>query len=153
MIPYDETHQAGYLSVEQDLKRGIKECHVGVQIAEDGRIWICVNGVALLRFKPASEKFMKYMRQQMQEQPEKITNKDKILEICRTYMNKKGKAPFLYALYIKSQYLIVEGPGVLGINTTPDEVKINLTNSDSNYQASIGMINLDDIGYIQEVRM
>ena len=25
---------------------------IGVQIAEDGRIWICINGIAFLRFSP-----------------------------------------------------------------------------------------------------
>ena len=25
---------------------------IGIQIAEDGRIWICINGVSFLRFKP-----------------------------------------------------------------------------------------------------
>jgi len=24
----------------------------GIQIAKDGRVWVCINGVAFLRFKP-----------------------------------------------------------------------------------------------------
>jgi len=30
----------------------VRNTDLGIQIADDGRVWICVNGVALLRFKP-----------------------------------------------------------------------------------------------------
>lgn len=52
MKPYELMTQSGVLSIEQELKRGIKECAIGIQIADDGRIWICVDGQALIRFKP-----------------------------------------------------------------------------------------------------
>ena len=50
--PYDETHQQGSLSIEQELPKGMKNCDFGIQIAKDGRIWICIDGIAYLRFKP-----------------------------------------------------------------------------------------------------
>ena len=30
----------------------LRNTDLGIQISDDGRVWICVNGVALLRFKP-----------------------------------------------------------------------------------------------------
>jgi hypothetical protein len=47
-----ETHQKGFVSIEQDLKRTNKIADIGIQIAKDGRIWICIDGAALIRFKP-----------------------------------------------------------------------------------------------------
>lgn len=52
--PYDETHFQGMISYEQDMKAGMKEGDIGVQISRDGRIWICVDGQALIRFMPES---------------------------------------------------------------------------------------------------
>lgn len=49
---YPEMHQTGHLSVERPLLRGLKECDFGVQIAEDGRVWVCIDGEAFLRFSP-----------------------------------------------------------------------------------------------------
>jgi sugar lactone lactonase YvrE len=46
------TYRFGYLSVEQDLKAGMHKGEIGIQIAEDGRIWICLDGQALIRFRP-----------------------------------------------------------------------------------------------------
>jgi len=52
---YPEIQQTGYLSIEQDLHQGGKKCVFGVQVAEDGRVWICVDGISLLRFRPTGE--------------------------------------------------------------------------------------------------
>ena len=52
MKDYPVTHQTGTLSIEMDLRPGLIEGDVGVQIAKDGRIWVCLNGAALIRFKP-----------------------------------------------------------------------------------------------------
>lgn len=60
MIPYDEVHQTGSLSIELGLQKGIFKGDVGVQIASDGRIWICFNGQALIRFKPDFKKLKKF---------------------------------------------------------------------------------------------
>ena len=46
-----ETQQHGFMSIEQ-LEIDSQFCDFGIQIAKDGRIWICVNGVAFIRFKP-----------------------------------------------------------------------------------------------------
>ncbi len=46
-----ETHQQGFLSIEQ-LDVHTQFCDLGIQIAKDGRIWICINGIAFIRFKP-----------------------------------------------------------------------------------------------------
>jgi len=49
-------YQDGHLSIEDtDLIRrlDLRNCHFGVQVAPDGRVWVCVNGISLLRFKPA----------------------------------------------------------------------------------------------------
>lgn len=55
----DEIHQRGILSIENldqinNLRiRGLlMDCDVGLQTHFDGRIWICVDGIAFLRFKP-----------------------------------------------------------------------------------------------------
>jgi streptogramin lyase len=46
-----ETHILGYLSVES-MPKGGPNTDFGIQVAPDGRIWICVEGVAVLRFTP-----------------------------------------------------------------------------------------------------
>ena len=46
-----ETHITGHLSVEAEFS-SLVNCDFGIQISEDGRIWICINGQAFIRFKP-----------------------------------------------------------------------------------------------------
>jgi len=53
------TYQAGCISIknmeffsETLLKSGYFDGDLGIQIADDGRIWICINGASFLRFKP-----------------------------------------------------------------------------------------------------
>ncbi len=46
-----ETHTRGHLSVEANFT-SLSDCDFGIQIAEDGRVWICINGQAFIRFKP-----------------------------------------------------------------------------------------------------
>ena len=53
MKEYPETHKRGLISIEKDLKQGVLVGDLGIQIAKDGRVWICADGYALLRFKPA----------------------------------------------------------------------------------------------------
>ena len=53
---YDETHIEGVISLETNpFKNGehVMAGDFGVQIAEDGRMWICIDGVAFIRFTPA----------------------------------------------------------------------------------------------------
>lgn len=55
MKEYPETHQEGIISLENSLMfkdKTIIKGDLGVQIATDGRIWICINGIAFLRFLP-----------------------------------------------------------------------------------------------------
>ena len=54
--PYPELHQEGIISIENlppelQLKEGMIEGDFGIQVASDGRIWICVNGISLIRFR------------------------------------------------------------------------------------------------------
>ena len=49
--PYEEVHLQGFLSVEKELPIGTSYADLGVQISEDGRVWICINGEAVIRFK------------------------------------------------------------------------------------------------------
>jgi hypothetical protein len=63
-----ETHQRGLLSLENldqvipfidTTKQGTVyfiDTDVGLMTSEDGRIWICINGLAFLRFKPGLRK-------------------------------------------------------------------------------------------------
>ena len=51
---YPEKHQYGFISIEQEMHN--KEGDLGAQIAKDGRIWICIDGQAAIRFKPTLKK-------------------------------------------------------------------------------------------------
>ena len=56
MKAYPETHQRGYLTIEETLSNHLADCDFGIQIAKDGRVWICIDGRAFLRFHPDSTK-------------------------------------------------------------------------------------------------
>jgi hypothetical protein len=58
MKDYPETHQQGLITIEQDLRTGGMEGDFGIQIAADGRIWICINGIAVIRFKPITKEYI-----------------------------------------------------------------------------------------------
>jgi len=49
---YPETHQYGRISIENMPDKFPIEGDLGIQIARDGRVWVCINGIAFLRFKP-----------------------------------------------------------------------------------------------------
>ena len=53
---YPETHQNGMIEINSDFKQQTIIGDFGIQIAEDGRVWICINGVAFIRFKPLTSK-------------------------------------------------------------------------------------------------
>lgn len=36
----------------ENLNEQLQDCVFGVEINEDGRVWVCVNGCTFLRFKP-----------------------------------------------------------------------------------------------------
>ena len=48
---YKETHQTGLITKENDFVFPM-EGDFGIQIAKGGHVWICINGIAFLRFKP-----------------------------------------------------------------------------------------------------
>ena len=52
--PYTETHQQGTITIEKALPMGVTVGDFGIQIASDGRVWICVDGEAIIRFKSGS---------------------------------------------------------------------------------------------------
>lgn len=50
-----ELRSQGSLSVESDKLRDsfqYQNVEIGLKISEDGRIWLCMNGECVLRFKP-----------------------------------------------------------------------------------------------------
>lgn len=58
MKEYPEIHQKGIISIENTDMIPYKNTFVGdfgIQIAEDGRIWVCINGIAFIRFKPMED--------------------------------------------------------------------------------------------------
>jgi hypothetical protein len=55
MKEYPETHQTGLISIENIPEEKALTGDLGIQIAKDGRIWVCINGIAFIRFKPIME--------------------------------------------------------------------------------------------------
>lgn len=58
-----ETHKQGWVSIENELiihemqdNGDLRDCDFGIQVAEDGRVWVCINGVAWVRFRPFPER-------------------------------------------------------------------------------------------------
>ena len=55
-----ETHKRGTIFIENANLHGIIESNetqilkgdFGLQVADDGRVWVCLNGVAFIRFSP-----------------------------------------------------------------------------------------------------
>jgi hypothetical protein len=62
---FPETHQNGIVSIENlpdelECDPGHMKCDFGIHIASDGRVWICIDGIAFIRFSPhANEKMSK----------------------------------------------------------------------------------------------
>ena len=52
MKPYPETHQTGVISIERVVEMGMYNGDFGIQISKDGRVWICIDGQAFIRFNP-----------------------------------------------------------------------------------------------------
>jgi len=52
---YPELHSQGIISIENIPKETMIKGDLGIQIAEDGKVWICINGFAFIRFKPNKE--------------------------------------------------------------------------------------------------
>lgn len=63
MDPYKEQHAEGKVSIEnlniiyemlQEDQKSKKPTDIGLMVDEFGKIWVCINGVAFLRFKPST---------------------------------------------------------------------------------------------------
>lgn len=52
---YPELHSKGIISIENLPKERMIKGDLGIQIAPDGRLWICIDGIAFIRFKPDME--------------------------------------------------------------------------------------------------
>jgi hypothetical protein len=65
MKEYPEQHAQGTIRIENLDYKGVLSLgsviqgDIGVQIARDGRVWVCINGVAFLRFSPHKDGKMK----------------------------------------------------------------------------------------------
>lgn len=53
---YPVTYQHGLITIENMPSSTLIIGDLGVQIATDGRVWVCIDGVAFLRFKPIKER-------------------------------------------------------------------------------------------------
>ena len=51
-MEYEERHFQGFITIEKSFPVTGFTGDIGVQIAEDGRIWVCIDGAAFIRFKP-----------------------------------------------------------------------------------------------------
>ncbi len=51
---YPVLSQKGYITFDQQIPPEVRliDATFGIQIAADGRIWICVNGQSIIRFRP-----------------------------------------------------------------------------------------------------
>jgi len=52
MKAYPEQHAKGTIFIENVPDSSVIKGDIGVQVAVDGRIWVCINGLAFLRFSP-----------------------------------------------------------------------------------------------------
>ena len=48
----EETHCKGNISIENIPYDKIVNGDLGIQISENGKVWICIDGIAFLRFNP-----------------------------------------------------------------------------------------------------
>lgn len=52
MKEYPETHKCGFISIDREIKLGIVRGDLGIRISQEGRIWVCIDGISFLRFRP-----------------------------------------------------------------------------------------------------
>jgi len=66
MKSYPETHQEGLIEITEPLIPRISNNRIGdfgIQIAEDGRIWICIDGQSVIRFKPLTKEQLNQLKE------------------------------------------------------------------------------------------
>ena len=59
MKEYVEQHAKGTIMIENIPSSKIIKGDIGIQIAKDSRVWICIDGIAFLRFSPHPNMMMK----------------------------------------------------------------------------------------------
>lgn len=52
--PMDTIHCKGIISIEEIPDERMFSGDLGIQISSTGKVWICINGFAFLRFNPIS---------------------------------------------------------------------------------------------------
>ena len=51
--PYEETHMEGTILLDNNpFFQSHIEGNLGILITEDGRMWICIDGLSFIRFTP-----------------------------------------------------------------------------------------------------
>lgn len=96
---YEETHQSGCIILENlDMIRELTESKsltdtshilgdIGIQISGDGKIWVCINSIAFIRFKPDN----KVKIEEIYNDTNVFDNEDKILsDKILKFLNKYG---------------------------------------------------------------
>jgi hypothetical protein len=53
---YPLLSQEGYMTIDNIPDEGLRKGILGIQIGADGKVWICINGLSFLRFKPKLKK-------------------------------------------------------------------------------------------------
>ena len=61
-----ETHMSGMITIENKKETISNDDvifgNIGIQISRDGRIWVCINGISFLRFKPLGKQQMEGLK-------------------------------------------------------------------------------------------
>jgi len=55
----DQTTMYGVITIEQEMPIKGFRGNLGIQVAKDGRVWICLEGKSLLRFTPVKPNTVK----------------------------------------------------------------------------------------------
>jgi len=62
-MEYPEEHKEGVVFLEnleivKEMIKPMKKVDFGLQVSKDGRVWVCINGIAFIRFTPHTNKKM-----------------------------------------------------------------------------------------------
>ena len=57
VMPYERTSSEGFISIESMPEKTAFKGIVGLKVAEDGRIWVCLDGISFIRFSPIREDY------------------------------------------------------------------------------------------------
>lgn len=73
---YDLITSVGMISIENIPDKKCFQGGLGIQISPNGKVWICIDGVAFLRFNPYTPKYLK--RGNGRDAPTSHDNKEEI---------------------------------------------------------------------------